>query len=146
MCPRAYHRECADQSSVKRGKSGLYACSQHRCRRCERPAQNAGGMLYRCQSCADAYCEACIDLPQVTLIGETISEFEELGWKPASSAYFIKCIECVEKKDVRVQKRKRDEAEGANVGSKKGRSDGNVRVDESNVYDELSDDTIHVAV
>eukprot|EP01090_Pellita_catalonica_P015190 TRINITY_DN4049_c0_g1_i1.p1 TRINITY_DN4049_c0_g1~~TRINITY_DN4049_c0_g1_i1.p1 ORF type:complete len:696 (-),score=185.24 TRINITY_DN4049_c0_g1_i1:45-2132(-) len=53
-CPRVYHGSCLGlPATVSRN----WSCSQHRCCECLRPASLAGGILFRCVSCPEAFCE-----------------------------------------------------------------------------------------
>ena len=107
-CPRAYHGSCVGHAVSKNGKQGLFACPQHRCKACGKSAGDVGGMLFRCQSCANALCEGCIDFSKTKLIGDIIPEYEELAWPPSESAYYIHCTSCLKKERKRGEKRKHE--------------------------------------
>ncbi|KAJ3059290.1 hypothetical protein HDU98_004713, partial [Podochytrium sp. JEL0797] len=75
----------------------LYFCPQHQCCICDRKTQDAGGLLFRCGTCSNAYCEDCLPIDEeITEIGETLPAFEELGYGAINQAYFIRCPPCVQ--------------------------------------------------
>ncbi len=41
---RTYHKECV---GLSRSPGGYFSCPQHKCAKCERNSQEAGGMLFR---------------------------------------------------------------------------------------------------
>lgn len=47
-----------------------YFCSQHSCAPCGRTTQEAGGLLFRCQLCPNAYCEDCLGADDIESIGD----------------------------------------------------------------------------
>lgn len=91
FCPRSFHTDCLEASSSSRGSNNssgddddddgrdddgdggdsavpaapaMPVCPQHRCLGCTKATvAAAGGLLFRCQTCAKAYCEDC--LPEV---------------------------------------------------------------------------------
>jgi SWI/SNF-related matrix-associated actin-dependent regulator of chromatin subfamily A member 5 len=54
-CPRVFHAECVGQTKKQMEKVLQFYCPQHRCCGCERRTTEAGGMLFRCQTCADTF-------------------------------------------------------------------------------------------
>ncbi|KAF4588526.1 hypothetical protein EYR40_010078 [Pleurotus pulmonarius] len=91
-CPRVFHSACAGIRS--KNVTGAMQCAQHECAHCHRKAAMAGGMLFRCRTCADAYCEDCLPEDEILAIGDTLPEFEILNCSFATSAYFIQCPDC----------------------------------------------------
>ncbi|KAI0784033.1 SNF2 family N-terminal domain-containing protein [Abortiporus biennis] len=95
-CPRVLHPKCQDLTTAQVTKMTTVSCPQHHCAICERSNADAGGMLFRCQTCPDAFCEDCIDLDKCEIIGETIPEFLLCDYGQNASAYFIRCDGCLE--------------------------------------------------
>ncbi|KAF7914755.1 uncharacterized protein EAE98_011454 [Botrytis deweyae] len=54
-------------------------------------------MLYRCRWCEKAQCEDCIDWKTFKPIGDTLPEFDVLGFAKAPTAFFIQCQDCTKK-------------------------------------------------
>ncbi|KAH9817990.1 SNF2 family N-terminal domain-containing protein [Melampsora americana] len=94
-CPRVGHAKCLGWSNKKLNQSLTFTCTQHACISCSRSTNDSGGMLYRCQTCSDAYCEDCLPEEDFHPIGDIIPEFILLGYGPISSAYYIRCVECI---------------------------------------------------
>lgn len=94
-CPRVGHAKCLGWSNKKLNQSTTFTCTQHSCTSCGRSTNDSGGMLYRCQTCSDAYCEDCLPEEDFHPVGEAIPEFILLGYGPISSAYYIRCVECI---------------------------------------------------
>ncbi|KAG0142765.1 hypothetical protein CROQUDRAFT_662086 [Cronartium quercuum f. sp. fusiforme G11] len=89
-CPRVAHSECMASTNKKSNSTPIiFACTQHTCAICERSTVDAGGMLYRCQTCKDAYCEDCLPEEDFWPVGEVLPEFLLLGYGPQKSAYFM---------------------------------------------------------
>ncbi|KAF5368290.1 hypothetical protein D9757_010533 [Collybiopsis confluens] len=95
-CPRVFHASCRGLSHSETLKSTFLSCHQHACWECRRGTTDAGGMLYRCRTCPQAYCEDCLPEPWEPL-GETLPELELLNYRSSSSAYFINCADCIKK-------------------------------------------------
>ncbi|KAJ3140412.1 hypothetical protein HK100_009843 [Physocladia obscura] len=95
-CPRVVHPKCVGSTLEDMEKQILYFCPQHYCCICDRKTQDAGGLLFRCATCANSYCEDCLPVDEdVTEIGETLEVFEELGYGQIKQAYYIKCPACM---------------------------------------------------
>ncbi|KAG8527568.1 uncharacterized protein KY384_007721 [Bacidia gigantensis] len=73
-----------------------FACPQHQCADCEQKTGDAGGMLYRCRWCEKGYCEDCLDWEKTDLLGESLKEYEILGFPSIVQAYYVKCPDCTE--------------------------------------------------
>jgi SWI/SNF-related matrix-associated actin-dependent regulator of chromatin subfamily A member 5 len=93
-CPRAYHRACLDKEYKAKAKSWQFTCPQHHCFDCHQSTSDAGGMLYRCRWCENAYCEDCLDFDKTELIGNTLKEYQLLGYPEATQAFYIQCNRC----------------------------------------------------
>lgn len=86
-CPMSCHEACCG-IKVK----DFQSCSHHRCYECDKNANGAGGLLYRCQSCPLAYCPDC--LPQsdeIRFLGHDIPRLEKLGFKGNPLYHYIHC-------------------------------------------------------
>ncbi|PVH80423.1 hypothetical protein DL98DRAFT_418592 [Cadophora sp. DSE1049] len=94
LCPRAYHFDCLDKDYQVKAKGWQFNCPQHQCFDCHQGTSDAGGMLYRCRWCERAFCEDCLDFEETTLIGDTLMEYELLGYPPQTQAYYIQCPAC----------------------------------------------------
>lgn len=95
-CPRVAHYKCLGYTAAEMKKMLIFSCSQHRCVTCNRPAVEAGGMLYRCQTCSDSYCEGCLPQENFYSMGDTLPEFLLLGYGAIALAHYIRCVECLE--------------------------------------------------
>ncbi|KAF2752986.1 hypothetical protein EJ05DRAFT_228537 [Pseudovirgaria hyperparasitica] len=98
-CPRAYHAECLDEVDLAAMTRpfGATSCPQHVCTHCSRKAYMAGGMVFRCRFCENAFCEDCLDWDKTKLIGSNLPEFEMLGFAAVTQAYYISCQICTER-------------------------------------------------
>jgi len=94
-CPRVFHASCQGLSQAEIRKGFVY-CGQHSCASCHRNATAAGGMLFRCRTCPQAFCEDCLPSGDIDAIGDILPEFELLGYGKSTSAYYIKCHDCRE--------------------------------------------------
>lgn len=95
-CPRSYHYECLEKPFQQKAKGMVFFCPQHECIDCQAKTSEAGGMIYRCRWCARGYCEDCLDFDTVRLLGETLPEYEILGFPTNDNAWYIECQSCVE--------------------------------------------------
>jgi SWI/SNF-related matrix-associated actin-dependent regulator of chromatin subfamily A member 5 len=98
-CPRSYHYECLDaafKAISKSNKFSSFFCPQHQCFDCEQKTSNAGGMIFRCRWCERGYCEDCIEWDKIQLIGDSLIEYELLGFGPIEQAYYVVCQNCTE--------------------------------------------------
>mmetsp|Transcript_24916 Transcript_24916/g.29976 ORF Transcript_24916/g.29976 Transcript_24916/m.29976 type:complete len:566 (+) Transcript_24916:1335-3032(+) len=98
FCPAAYHEECLIAMNFPLpGTKGLgtsWSCPHHTCATCNRKSGAAGGLLFRCSVCPNAYCEDHL-APSARIIGRC-DRFEALGQKHPQQACFIICSEaCV---------------------------------------------------
>lgn len=73
-----------------------FYCLQHECRDCGSKTSEAGGLIYRCRWCENGFCEDCLDWENTNLIGDTLPEFEMLGFGAISQAHYVDCHHCVE--------------------------------------------------
>ncbi|GBE87288.1 ISWI chromatin-remodeling complex ATPase ISW2 [Sparassis crispa] len=93
-CPRVFHASCHGLSKEALHRSMTIACSQHSCTQCGRSTADAGGMLFRCQTCPQAFCEDCLPDGEIDAVGATLPEFVLLGYGESTSAYYIRCHDC----------------------------------------------------
>ncbi|KAK3044269.1 hypothetical protein LTS18_001744, partial [Coniosporium uncinatum] len=80
-CPRSYHIGCMekDRRPIKKSFNAFH-CPQHECHDCGKKTTDAGGLIYRCRFCPMAFCEDCLDWDAIKLVGETLPEYEMLGF------------------------------------------------------------------
>ena len=110
LCPLAFHKECLQPvGKLRRGAKRL-VCPRHYCSQCDKTSSKAGGLLYCCTTCIEAFCEECLDWAQTDFVGEYPAH-EALGYFP-KSVFYIKCAQCHEQ-------RKRHPGFGSVVPSKK---------------------------
>ncbi|PLW48329.1 hypothetical protein PCASD_02858 [Puccinia coronata f. sp. avenae] len=95
QCPRVVHYQCMMGGGSPPTTHPSFTCSQHKCVVCRRAAPEAGGMLYRCQTCPDAYCEDCLPLDNFYSMGDTLPEFLLLGYGQVPQAHYIRCLDCL---------------------------------------------------
>lgn len=95
-CPRAYHFKCLEPEYKSKAKGWQFTCPQHQCTDCHQGTQDAGGMIYRCRWCERGYCEDCINFDETILIGNTLMEYEVLGYPEATQAFYVQCAHCIE--------------------------------------------------
>jgi SWI/SNF-related matrix-associated actin-dependent regulator of chromatin subfamily A member 5 len=96
LCPRSYHYGCLDKEYKSKAKGFSFSCPQHKCFDCAQSTAEAGGMLYRCRWCERAYCEDCLDSDNTILIGNSLMEYELLGYPEMSQAFYIQCGGCTD--------------------------------------------------
>lgn len=95
-CPRVYHELCLDRDwRAKMRSAQQFHCPQHQCRDCGGKTTDVGGMMYRCRWCENGFCEDCLDWDTVTLVGDTLPEFEMRKFGKIAQAYFIECPHCI---------------------------------------------------
>ena len=105
-CPRVYHIAClpashkAQASGKRKSFGGAFTCPQHSCVDCGRVTSDAGGLIFRCRNCFIGKCGDCLDFDKAVLIGETLPEYEVLGYQTKSNAWYIECEGCVEEKRI----------------------------------------------
>lgn len=85
-CPRCpvsvhVHFQCSGVSKI----NDFMCCSHHRCVKCNKNTQAAGGLLFACESCPSSYCEDCIP-PKAIFLGES-ERFKKLGWTTKNMIY-----------------------------------------------------------
>ncbi|OCH88895.1 hypothetical protein OBBRIDRAFT_733561 [Obba rivulosa] len=92
-CPRVFHAKCHGLTKVDLKRPQI-SCSQHSCVGCNRSTSDAGGMLFRCQTCPQAFCEDCLPPGDLDAVGDVLPELLLLGYGPCTSAYYIRCHDC----------------------------------------------------
>lgn len=95
-CPRVFHPKCHGVTAAQLRKLPMVFCPQHKCSVCDRSTAEAGGMLFRCQTCPQAFCEDCMPQGDIDAVGEVLPEFVLLGYGATSTAYYIRCHDCHE--------------------------------------------------
>ncbi|OJJ50857.1 hypothetical protein ASPZODRAFT_106801 [Penicilliopsis zonata CBS 506.65] len=102
ICPRSFHTRC--MRNYETDLWGHHTCSSHSCSQCERKAAQAGGLIFACAACPDAFCEQCLDWSAVVFLGEN-TPYSMLNYHPSNSFYVV-CRQCQVKRS-----RKRHAAE-----------------------------------
>eukprot|EP00656_Telonema_subtile_P008696 TRINITY_DN14060_c1_g1_i1.p1 TRINITY_DN14060_c1_g1~~TRINITY_DN14060_c1_g1_i1.p1 ORF type:complete len:603 (+),score=131.87 TRINITY_DN14060_c1_g1_i1:495-2303(+) len=95
LCPSSYHPKCLGlESADDIPKFGTYACPHHSCTTCGRKSAAAGGLLFRCTVCPEAYCED--HLPSHACIVGRNERLEALGFNhPKQGCYVFCSADCV---------------------------------------------------
>ncbi|KAH8093223.1 P-loop containing nucleoside triphosphate hydrolase protein [Cristinia sonorae] len=94
-CPRVFHPMCVGMSKAVAARTPFLTCLQHDCISCGRNTTDSGGMLFRCQTCPQAFCEDCLPFDDIKPVGPIIPEFRLCSWTPQATAYFIRCADCL---------------------------------------------------
>lgn len=97
-CPRVFHAKCHGLSRRDVAHMVSASCSQHKCAHCTRATADAGGMLLRCRTCPQAFCEDCLPDEKFEPIGDELPEYLLLGYGSAENAYYIYCPDCIEQR------------------------------------------------
>ncbi|KIY45888.1 hypothetical protein FISHEDRAFT_48182 [Fistulina hepatica ATCC 64428] len=92
-CPRVFHRSCHGMSENSRIPSFI-SCTQHSCLTCFRKSSEVGGLLFRCRTCPQTFCEDCLPNDGWEAVGDNIPEFVVLGYQSKVCAYYIVCHLC----------------------------------------------------
>ena len=98
-CPATYHASCLGVSARSLERTPKWSCPHHECTTCGRKSAACGGILFRCESCAEAYCED--HLPEEVMdhgrIVDRCERWLRLGMTHQPGACFIHCSkECEE--------------------------------------------------
>jgi SWI/SNF-related matrix-associated actin-dependent regulator of chromatin subfamily A member 5 len=93
------------QNASRKNPVNNKVCPQHRCSQCDLTANNAGGLLLACNKCSSSYCIDCVDLDVIKSIGDSIPEFEAIGYESPRHIQYITCGGCLEKAREGQQKR-----------------------------------------
>ncbi|KIJ64208.1 hypothetical protein HYDPIDRAFT_28649 [Hydnomerulius pinastri MD-312] len=94
QCPRVFHPKCHGITPAQLKKLPSIPCSQHNCAECNRNTAQSGGMLFRCQTCPQAFCEDCLPSGDIDAVGDILPEFAVLGFGAQTTAYYIRCHDC----------------------------------------------------
>ncbi|KAF8554251.1 hypothetical protein OG21DRAFT_1497134 [Imleria badia] len=94
QCPRVFHPECQGITPAELKRLPTIPCSQHNCSECNRNTSQSGGMLFRCQTCPQAFCEDCLPQGDIDAVGDVLPEFTLLGFGAQTTAYYIRCHDC----------------------------------------------------
>jgi len=98
-CPRAFHAGCLPPHYKTKAKDTVldrFYCPQHQCADCDQKTSNAGGMLFRCRWCENAYCEDCMDWDRTKLLGDNLVEMDLMQYGEKSTVHWVKCVQCIE--------------------------------------------------
>jgi hypothetical protein len=91
-CPAVYHLACLGVKSAKQlggGRGQRWRCPQHHCGSCGRNAVKAGGVIFRCISCAFS---CCYDhKPATAVIVAANARHEALGYPSTQHTCYIHC-------------------------------------------------------
>mmetsp|Transcript_23294 Transcript_23294/g.50926 ORF Transcript_23294/g.50926 Transcript_23294/m.50926 type:complete len:962 (-) Transcript_23294:66-2951(-) len=87
QCPNTLHLKCAGL----RDSNDLACCSHHTCVICGKKRNDAGGLLYPCQSCPNSFCEDHLPKEGVTYLDEGVEHFEKLGFNSTKYNIYINC-------------------------------------------------------
>ncbi|KAI0945925.1 hypothetical protein AcV7_010039 [Taiwanofungus camphoratus] len=93
-CPRVFHAACHGMTKADLKRSLIASCPQHHCVSCNRTTADVGNMLFRCQTCPQAFCEDCLPDGDIDAVGDTLPEFLLLGFGARTTAYYIRCNDC----------------------------------------------------
>ncbi|CAM9201270.1 unnamed protein product [Scytosiphon promiscuus] len=98
FCPLSFHSDCLDAFGVTHDPGAatggtVLVCPQHRCGVCTKTTAAAGGLLFRCQTCPNAFCGNCLAEDQVKSVGRN-RQLEALGYTGKQS-HWIRCDSCV---------------------------------------------------
>ena len=92
-CPAVYHAKCVGISAKALERAHAWSCPHHQCSECDRKSAACGGLLFRCESCATAYCED--HLPEEVMehgrIVDLCERWVRLGMTHQPGACFIHC-------------------------------------------------------
>jgi len=88
-CPVSVHAICCGLKVHE-----FQSCTHHHCVECGKSAGGAGGLIYRCQSCPNAYCPDCMpkEGPH-RYLGMNVPRFEKLDFQGNRLYYYIHCSE-----------------------------------------------------
>lgn len=85
-CPVSVHAECCGLT-----EQDFACCTHHHCVICSKNTGGAGGLIYRCQSCPNAYCPDCIPIEPYRYLGTNLPRFEKLGFNGNPLYFYIHC-------------------------------------------------------
>ncbi|KAJ3155774.1 hypothetical protein HDU86_004243 [Geranomyces michiganensis] len=95
LCPRSYHASCAGPKLAAFSQLHGFKCPQHNCKDCGKDTASAGGLLFRCQTCPNTYCETCTQWNEIVPIGDVLPELLMLDFAKVTQAFYIRCPTCV---------------------------------------------------
>lgn len=85
-CPISVHSRCCGLQVHE-----FQSCTHHQCVLCQKNASGAGGLIYRCQSCPNAYCPDCLPNEPYRYLGINVPRFEKLGFQGNPLFFYIHC-------------------------------------------------------
>jgi len=80
-CPCSVHAQCIGITNLKQ----FMCCPHHHCAKCGLNTTQAGGFLFVCSTCPNAFCEDCV--PPAIRILETCERMESLGHRIKHGTY-----------------------------------------------------------
>eukprot|EP01038_Epipyxis_sp_PR26KG_P013175 gene13175-17653_t len=86
-CPTSWHMDCLSLECQPKMKMS-WSCPHHKCATCNRTA-SAAGLIFRCETCTDSYCED--HLPETKIIIGSSSRMERLGYRLPGTACYMYC-------------------------------------------------------
>ena len=96
-CPVSVHCHCIGLKSANH----MRTCPHHRCCKCDKNVQAAGGVLFPCHACAQSFCEDCLAKQEasnpVTYLHDGVERFTKLGFAPNANYIYINCSKSCEK-------------------------------------------------
>ena len=92
-CPVCVHAECVGVDDPK----NFLSCPHHRCTKCKKNIQAAGGLLFPCQSCPLSFCEDCLPREESGFrFLDGADRFGELGFRSDNLCYIHCSAHCEE--------------------------------------------------
>lgn len=82
-CPVSVHLR--SQCSGVHDAKDFMCCTHHRCSGCDKNTDAAGGLLFACESCPNAYCEDCRPVDSLP-VGDN-GRFQTLGFTTSRTIY-----------------------------------------------------------
>ena len=89
-CPVSVHLECL---GLKRAKD-FVCCPHHHCSQCGKASHNAGGMLFPCACCPNAYCEDHLPPSSEVRFLDSCERMEDLGFSIDRGVYIHCSHQC----------------------------------------------------
>lgn len=91
-CPNTVHLKCVGLTDPKK----FHSCPHHHCVKCSKKRQHAGGLLFPCHACPNAFCEECLPKEGITFL-EKNESLDKLGFNASKQVVYINCSPFCEK-------------------------------------------------
>lgn len=91
-CPVTLHLSCAGVRNAKE----LLCCSHHHCAQCSKSASHAGGLIFPCMACPNAYCEDHLSTEDCLVLEDGCDRMEALGYDIKLGIYVLCSKHCEE--------------------------------------------------